>query len=267
MGRLAGRVAVVTGGGSGIGAAAAERLALEGAAVVVADIDAAAATRVADGIRAAGGAASTSVTDVGDPTAVGRMIDGAVDAFGGLDVLFNNAAALDLRERDHATADVELDVWERQLAVNLTGPLVASRAAIPHMVAAGRGSIVHTASAAGLLGDERRTGYAATKAGLIGLSRAIAVQYGKQGVRSNIVAPGQILTPFVRDAFSPADRELLLDAYLTPAPGEPEDVAALVAFLASDESAYITGQVIPIDGGLTAVLPFVPVLRRTRRAE
>lgn len=255
----------MTGGASGIGAATCRRLAREGAEVAVVDVDAGGADGTAASIVADGGRAIGVGADVGRPDEVVAAVETTVATFGGVDVLFNNAAALELRSEDHAVADVDLDVWQRQLAVNLTGPLVACRTAIPHMVERGGGSIVFTASAAALLGEERRTGYATTKAGLLGLSRAIAVQYGKAGIRSNVVAPGQILTEFVRASFSETDLEALQDAYLTPSAGEPGDVAALVAFLASDEASYITGQVLPIDGGLSAVLPFVTVQRGARR--
>jgi NAD(P)-dependent dehydrogenase (short-subunit alcohol dehydrogenase family) len=267
MPRLKDKVAIVTGGGAGIGAATCRRFGAEGASVAVVDINGESAERTAHTVVSAGGRAVALPTDLGRSDEVLKMVDDTVSAFGGVDVIFNNAAALELRDDDHATADIDLATWQRQLDVNLTGPMLVAKAAIPHMVEGAGGSIIFTSSAAALLGEERRTGYATTKAGLLGLSRAIAVQYGKQGIRSNVVAPGQILTEFVRTNFSQDTLEALEDAYLTPTAGEPDDVAALIAFLASEESSYITGQVIPIDGGLSAVLPFVPIIRRMRRID
>jgi NAD(P)-dependent dehydrogenase (short-subunit alcohol dehydrogenase family) len=256
-------VAIVTGAASGIGRASALALAREGAAVLVADLDAAGAARVAAEIEAAGGRGAAQHTDVADPASVAAMVEAAVQAFGGLDVLHNNAAASDptVIGADGELVDLDLTVWERTLAVNLRGPMLGCKYAIPRMLERGGGSIVNTSSASGLVGDLARPAYGVSKAGLDSLTRYVATQYGKRGIRCNSIAPGVIATPALeanvpREAIAVYER-----SHLTPRLGRPEDVAAAVVFLASDAAAFITGQTLCVDGGLLAHHPTVAELR------
>ncbi|MFI8435176.1 SDR family NAD(P)-dependent oxidoreductase [Streptomyces sp. NPDC079020] len=246
--RFDGHRVLITGAGQGIGAATARRLAAEGAAVLVTDLDAARAENTAEGIRAAGGTAESLPCDVGDRRAVEAAVAHAVTAFGGLDVLVNNAFS--------AGADTPLfedetdEVWQRDLDVTLTGPYRCSRAALPHLVASGRGAIVNIGSVNGEQ-DFGGHAYSAAKAGLASLTRTLAGHAGPRGVRVNLVAPGTIRTP------AWAGREADLDRIATLYPlgrvGEPDDIASAVAFLASHEASWITGTTLRVDGGLLAV--------------
>jgi NAD(P)-dependent dehydrogenase (short-subunit alcohol dehydrogenase family) len=262
-GRLAGRVAIVTGAASGIGRASALALAREGAAVVVADVDAAGASRVAEEIAAQGGRALGQRTDVAEPESVAAMVEAAVKGFGGLDVLHNNAAASDPATigSDGELVDLDLAVWERTLAVNLRGPMLGCKYAIPRMLERGGGAIVNTSSASGLTGDLARVAYGVSKAGVDSLTRYVATQYGKRGIRCNSIAPGVIATPALE---ANVPRELLAiyaRSHLTPGLGRPEDIAAVVVFLASDAAAFVTGQTLRVDGGLLAHHPTVAEIR------
>jgi NAD(P)-dependent dehydrogenase (short-subunit alcohol dehydrogenase family) len=260
-GRLENKVAIVTGGASGIGAATARMMAREGARVLVSDIDGDGAQALAAEIVDADGVAAGMRADMGEQEEIEAMVELAVATFGGLDVLSNNAAAMDQVPRDVPLVDMPIDAWERQLRVNLTGPMLASRFAIPHMIRRGGGSIVHTASVSGMRGQDGYSGYNASKAGLAGLSRAIAVTYGKQGIRSNAIAPGLTLSPYVSGRLDDATRELWTSHTMVPELGRPEDQAAAVVFLASDEARFVTGQILPVDGGLTVHLPVIPQMR------
>jgi NAD(P)-dependent dehydrogenase (short-subunit alcohol dehydrogenase family) len=263
QGSLAGRVAIVTGAASGIGRASALALAREGAAVVVADVDAAGAARVAAEIAAQGGRALGQRADVSDPDSVAAMVGAAVENFGGLDVLHNNAAASDPATigADGELAELDLAVWERTLAVNLRGPMLGCRCAIPRMLERGGGSIVNTSSASGLAGDLARVAYGVSKAGVDSLTRYVATQYGKRGIRCNSIAPGVIATPALEANVPPELLAIYERNHLTPGLGRPEDVAAVVVFLASDASALITGQTLCVDGGLLAHHPAVAEIR------
>jgi NAD(P)-dependent dehydrogenase (short-subunit alcohol dehydrogenase family) len=254
--RFAGKVAIVTGGGGGIGAATTQRLVAEGATVVVADIDLDAARAVAD---AAGPSAHAVAFDAGDPASVQRMVDDAVAAHGRLDVLHNNAA-LTGQAGDRDVAEVDFDLWDRIMAVNLRGYVAGCRFAIPHMIASGGGAIVQTSSGSGLAGDLVRTAYGASKAAVISLTQSVATQYGPQGIRCNAIAPGIVLTDAARRN-APQLVELLGRHALTTRLGSAEDIAALVCFLASDEAGYISGQVISCDGGAFAHVPQYADLR------
>jgi len=261
-GRVYGLTAVVTGAGSGIGAATAERLAEEGASVVVADVNGESGEQVAEGIRAKGGVALAVTTDMGEPEQIERLIARTVEEFGGIDVFHNNAAAMNLTRSDPALTEVDLEVWNRQLAVNVTGPMLAAKAAVPHMLRAGGGSLIHTASVEAIRASEARTGYSTTKAALLGLSRSIAVQYGPQGIRSNALLPGPTISDEARARIG-ADTHAMFGEYvMAPATSEPRDQASVVLFLASRESWFVNGQEIVVDGGFTTYLPFVPALRR-----
>ena len=263
MTRLAERVAIVTGGGSGIGRASALALARAGAAVLVADIAADAAERVAAELRAAGGHVHAQQADVSDEASVAAMVAAAVARFGGLDVLHNNAAATgwEVLGGDGEITRLDLAIWERSLAVNLRGPFLGCKHAIPEMLKRGRGSIVNTSSASGLTGDLVRTAYGVSKAGVDGLTRYVATQYGKRGIRCNAIAPGVIETPALRQNVPPEQVALFERHHLTPRLGTPEDIAAAVVFLASDDAAFITGQVLSVDGGLLAHHPTVAEVR------
>ncbi|MBM4385404.1 MAG: SDR family oxidoreductase [Deltaproteobacteria bacterium] len=263
MRRLENRVAIVTGGGSGIGRATALALAREGAAVLVADISRERAEEVAAEVRAAGGAARARVADVADEASVAAMVAAAVAAFGGLDILHNNAAATDwaVMGGDGEVAQLDLAIWERTLAVNLRGPFLGCKHAIPALLARGRGAIVNTSSASGLTGDLVRTAYGVSKAGLAVLTQSVATQYGKRGIRCNAIAPGVIETPALRQNVAPEQIALYERHHLTPRLGSPDDIANAVVFLASDDAAFITGQVISVDGGLLAHHPTVAEVR------
>jgi NAD(P)-dependent dehydrogenase (short-subunit alcohol dehydrogenase family) len=252
--RLIGKVAMVTGGGGGIGGATSRALAREGASVLVVDIDGAAAERVVSGIGPSGGRALAHQADLSDEGQVRSTVAAAVAAFGRLDVLHNNAALTDsdFLRRDTAVTDLELEVWDRTLAVNLRSQMLTCKYAVPVMVEGGGGSIVNMSSGASLKGDRTRTAYGVSKAGVNALSMYVATSHGKQGIRVNTIVPGLIITDAVRAHLSEKMLAGLGTAILTPHLGQPDDVADLVVFLASDESRYITGQMIPVDGGMSA---------------
>jgi NAD(P)-dependent dehydrogenase (short-subunit alcohol dehydrogenase family) len=262
MGRVEGKVAIVTGGGSGIGRASCELLAREGAKVVVADLDAASAERVAKGIVGAGGRAIAQEVDVALEASIEAMVRATVEAFGALHVLYNNAADTSLRamERDGALLDVSAETWDHVLAVDLRSVFLGCKAAIPRMIEAGGGSIVNASSNQSLAGDLSQTAYASAKAAINALSLSIATQYGRQGIRCNVVSPGPIRTPAFDRACPPEVTEELTRHSLVPRLGRPEDLAHAVLFLASDEAAYVTGQILRVDGGQLAHLPHYAML-------
>jgi NAD(P)-dependent dehydrogenase (short-subunit alcohol dehydrogenase family) len=250
MTKLDGKVAIVTGAGSGIGRASARRLASEGAAVIAADINADTAAETAELIKKDGGRAEGQWVDVSDEDAIAAMVDAAVSNFGSLQLLHNNAADVMIILQDLDVMTMTVEVWDRSMSVNLRGPMLGIKHALPHMIAAGGGAIVTTSSLAGQMGDLSRPAYGSSKAGIDALTRNVATQYGKQGVRCNAVAPGVVQTPSLT-ANVPADQiEIYRDNHVTPGMGRPEDIANAVAFLLSDDAAYITGQVINVDGGL-----------------
>ena len=258
MQRFEGKVAVVTGGGAGIGRATALRLASEGAAVGVADLAADAATLVVDEITTAGGAAHAIEVDVSDPVAVEAMIATTVDVLGGLDVLHNNAAAINLNMIDQDVVTMDLETWDRVLAVNLTGPMLGCRFAIPVMLEHGGGAIVNTASAAAFYGSSSLAAYGTSKAGVVALTRYVATAYGDRGIRCNAVAPGVVVARDMQDALGGPMGDTLrryTTSHLTGRLGYPEEIAAAVAFLASDDGAFVTGEVLRVDGGFTAHSP------------
>jgi 3-oxoacyl-[acyl-carrier protein] reductase len=242
---LAGRVAVVTGAGRGIGAATACMLARAGAQVALLDSDAAAVTQTAERIALAGGEALAFTNDVTDAFAVERTFDRVADDWGRLDVLVNNAGTL----REASLEELTEEDFQQTLDVNLRAAMVCARAAVPHMLRAGHGRILSAASATTRLGSQGLTAYAAAKAGIVGMTRTWARELGPRGITANAVAPGLIEGETVRTV--PPDE---LEASLARIParrlGRPEEVAAVYLFLASDLASFINGAVVGVDGGL-----------------
>ncbi|MEY2874581.1 MAG: hypothetical protein RLZZ373_1952 [Pseudomonadota bacterium] len=262
-GKLDGKVAIVTGAGSGLGEECARVLALHGARVAVVDIQTEAAAAVAQSIRDGGGDALAITTDMVDEDQIRSMAQQVVAHFGRIDVLHNNAAALDTAQRhaDRDVCNVDIAAWDRAMDVNARGAMLACKHVVPHMLAAGGGSIIFATSGFGALGDVTLTSYAASKAALMALARSVAAQYGKQGIRSNAIMIGLALTE-KSAAHMPAElKQILLDQHLTPTLGRPRQIADVVAFLASEESSFITGAVLPVDGGFTSHSPAMVPLR------
>jgi len=253
--RFDGKVAIVTGAGSGIGRSTSRRLSSEGASVLVADVNLDAAKETVAMIEQEGGTAAAQWVDVNEEDAIAAMVAAAVSTFGSLQLLHNNAADTLIIQRDLDVEHMEVEVWDRTLAVNLRGPMLGIKHALPHMLASGSGAIVTTSSLAGQMGDLSRVAYGASKAGIDSLTRYVATQYGKRGIRANAVAPGVVKTPALT-ANVPADEIVVYEKnHVTPGMGEPHDIAAVVAFLLSDDAAYVTGQVLNVDGGLEMHTP------------
>lgn len=272
--RFVGKVVLVTGGGSGIGEATLTAFAAEGAKVIVVDIHEANAHRVAQAIREKGGHASAFPADVADPKDAEAMITYAVDTFGRLDILHNNATALEIGR----VADLTIEGWNRTIAVNLTATFLGTKFALPVMITQGGGAIVNTASVSGLSGDYGLSAYNAAKAAVINFTRTTAIEYARYHIRVNCVCPAVIATPPLLAMFGEREANL---AHLMVAPsntpprqltaeerrqhkqriehahpvgrlGKPEEVARVVLFLASDEAPFVTGSAYLVDGGLTA---------------
>jgi NAD(P)-dependent dehydrogenase (short-subunit alcohol dehydrogenase family) len=249
---LEGRVAIVTGAGSGIGAASARRFAAEGATVGVADIRLAKAGEVAEEIRGAGGEALALVVDVADAASVAAMVGTVVDAYGRLDVLFNNAGTL----RPGTAVELAVEDWDLVMAVNVRSVFLGAKYAVPLMAQQGKGSIINTASISGLHGDGGAVCYAASKAAVINLTRALSTDHAAAGIRVNAICPGTIQTPPVQRMM--ADPEALatnLAAHAVGRLGFPEEIAAAAVWLASDESSFVSGEALVVDGGLHARSP------------
>lgn len=268
METLDSKVAIVTGAASGIGAATARLLADRGAAVVVADLDGGKAERVAAEIAAAEGRAVAHQVDVAEEGAVVGMIAAAVDTYGGLDILHNNAAALGGASPglDMDVAQLDVEVWDRTMAVNLRGVMLGCKHAIPRMLERGGGVIVNTSSGSAQRGDLSIPAYAVSKGGVDTLTRYVAAQYGKRGIRCNAIAPGLILTHSV-EFFGGEDYvNMLEEHHLTPRVGQPEDIAHAVLYLVSDEASFVTGQIWNVDGGiLSHTPPFADLIRMQKK--
>jgi len=244
-------VVVVAGGGSGIGAATARRLGEEGAAVVVGDLNGENAGLVAAEVRDAGGRALAVQFDIADDDSVRALVASAVAEYGGVDHLHANAADLspDTIGRDSDAVTVPLDVFDRTLEVNLRGHLLCTRHALPAMLERGGGAIVYTSSAAGHVGEPERPSYAAAKAGINSLARHVASRWGRAGIRANTVAPGLVVTQTMAETIAPEFKDYALGVGRSPRLGRPDDIAAMVAYLMSDDGEWINGQVISVDGG------------------
>jgi NAD(P)-dependent dehydrogenase (short-subunit alcohol dehydrogenase family) len=256
-GRLAGKRAIVTGAGSGIGRASARLFAAEGAAVLVVDRSAEAVEQTAALIRADGGVAIAQVADAGSDADVQAFVQRAVRELGGLEVLYANAG---VSGGDVPLQEQTVALWEEVLRVNLIGPFLAVKHAGAHMVAQGRGSIVCTASVAGLRANAGGNPYSASKAGVVSLVQTTANSFWGTGVRINAICPGLIETGMTRPIFDHARAAGHEDklGQINPLQryGLPQEIAAAALFLASDEASYVNGQALPVDGGLSSTLPF-----------
>lgn len=248
--RLKDKVALITGSGSGIGEATAKRLAAEGAAVIVVDLNEEGATRVAGEIRDAGGTVEALHANVGTPPEIENMIKFAIDKFGHLDILHNNA----IRLYTGRVGEMSLEHWRKSVDIGLTAYFYATRCALEVMVPRGKGTIVNTGSVSGLAADYGLGAYNAIKAGVINLTRATAIEYARKGIRCNAVCPGAILTPPILrsrralpDWAARSEQAIPMGRY-----GEPIEIANVVLFLVSDEASYVNGTCIVADGGLTA---------------
>ncbi len=250
--KLKDRVAVVTGGASGIGRAIAEALAREGARVAVADIDGERARRVVAAIQAAGGTAVAQPLDITDVAAVDSSIDGVAAHWGGLHVLVNCAGW----DRPMRFVDTTPEFWDKILAINLRGPLACTRAALRHMLPASYGKIVTIASDAGRVGSSGEAVYSAAKGGLIAFTKTVAREVARHRINVNCVCPGPSDTPLFQKEFAEKSPKLA-DSLKRVIPwgrlGVPDDVAPAVVFLASDAAGFITGQTLSVSGGLTMV--------------
>lgn len=257
MERVKNKVAIVTGGASGIGLSAASLLAKEGAKVVIADFNVEGAKQAAENIKKHGGEAVGIFLDAGDENSIKEAIEYTVQRFGTVSILFNNVGLTNL-QKDLDVVNLDLDEWDRLMNINIKSVLLGSRFAIPHMVEAGGGSIINTASMAGFTGDAVRSAYGASKAAVVNLTKYIAAQYGKDKIRCNAIAPGLILTPAAENNMSVEVLDIFAKYNALPYHGEPDDIGHTVVFLASDESKFITGQTIQVEGGHYIANPSVP---------
>jgi NAD(P)-dependent dehydrogenase (short-subunit alcohol dehydrogenase family) len=258
---LEGRVAIVTGGGNGMGERAAHTLAARGAAVIIIDRDPANGTRVADAIAADGGTVEYIHADVTVEDDIRQFVTAIEAKYGRIDVLDNNAAALELTATDGNVVDTSLETFTKTLAADVGGPFLVSKHVIPVMLKNGGGSIINMSSLSGLGGELTLTSYGVAKAGVMQLTRATATQYGHLGIRCNSIAPSYVSTAN-NNQYAPPQLEGIYERQ-TPSASvvDPQQVADVVAFLASDASRQINGHVIPVDGGFVAASSIVPDFR------
>jgi NAD(P)-dependent dehydrogenase (short-subunit alcohol dehydrogenase family) len=248
---LQGKRIIIAGGATGIGAAAAERLATEGASVVVGDINLAGAQVTAKRITEAGGSAVAVEFDLADENSVQALADRAVTELGGVDGLCNVGADLSVMLRDGDLLEMDPAVWRRTHDVNLLGYALTCRAVLPHLLGQGGGVIVNTSSGAAWGGEEKRPAYAASKAGINALTRHIASRWGKEGIRCNALAPGLVMGETQQGQDDQQLQRMALQYARSPRLGEPADLAGAVAFLFSDDAAWVSGQVWSICGGMS----------------
>jgi meso-butanediol dehydrogenase/(S,S)-butanediol dehydrogenase/diacetyl reductase len=252
MKRFEGKVAVVTGGASGIGAATLRRLASEGAKVVCADIDDEKGNELVADLARGGAAATFAHCDVGELSQVEAAVATAVESYGGLDIMHNNAAWTS----GGWVADIDPAEWDRSIRIMLTAVFYGCRAAIPAMLQRGGGAIVNTASIEAFGGEMLASPYVAAKAGVVNFTRNVAIEYGRKGIRANSICPGIVETPMfdLMATFAPRSRQEMAELNSLGRLIQPEEIAATVAFLCSDDASAITGAALVVDGGITASL-------------
>jgi NAD(P)-dependent dehydrogenase (short-subunit alcohol dehydrogenase family) len=254
---LDGRVAIVTGAGAvgAIGWESARALAEMGARVVLADVERDAVQDAAQELKAAGHEVAAQQVDISDEASVAALARAAVEQFGTIDVVDNNAAATYLTPQDVDVLNASVEVWDKTMAVNVRGTMLMCKHAMPVMLDKGKGVIINIVSDLALTGDIGNVAYAASKAGIASLTRHIATTYGHRGIRANAVAPGLTNTPQMGRSLPPDFVRLIEDSCVLPRLGASTDIANMVAFLATDRAAYVTGQTISVDGGLLMHLP------------
>jgi NAD(P)-dependent dehydrogenase (short-subunit alcohol dehydrogenase family) len=252
VGLVQGKVAIVTGGGANIGEACAKMLAVHGACVVVADINVPGAQRVASEITAMGGKAFAHRVDIADEQSIAALVAESAAQFGKLDIVHNNAANTGAEQmgRDTLLTGMDRDVWDAAFDVNTRGTMLMTKHTVPHLIAAGGGSIVNTSSGVSLLGDVLNPAYSASKAAVNALTRNTATQFGQQNIRCNAVLPGLVLSPVARAQMSDAQLAMIQRHVLLPRESVADDIAGAVTWLASDMASFVTGQIISVDGGI-----------------
>lgn len=256
--QLAGKVAIITGSGANIGEACARALAGAGASVILADINIAGAEAVAGEIVAGGGTAMAHRLDLAEEDSIRALVVATVQRFGRIDVLHNNAADTRLEQMgaDGRITELEASVWDRAFHINARGTMLMIKHVVPHMIGAGGGSIINTSTGVSLTGDIFNPSYSASKAAVNALTRNTAVQFGRQNIRCNAVTPGLVLSPLAREMMGDAQIDMIQRHVLLPRFSKPEDIADAVLFLASDQSSFITGQILSVDGGIVHHTPY-----------
>jgi NAD(P)-dependent dehydrogenase (short-subunit alcohol dehydrogenase family) len=250
--RLADKVTIITGAGGGMGRVAAQMFAKEGAKIVVAEYGEAAGQETVDIVRAEGGEATFVKVDVSKEADAKAMVDHAVETYGRLDCLYNNAGVMP--EADHSVIDTDVDVWDQVMAVNVRGVFLGCKYAIPAMEAGGGGSIINIASFVALVGcSVPQDAYTASKGAVLSLTRSLAVQFGPKGIRTNAICPGPVETPLLMDWLvrDEAAKQLRLARNPTGRFGKPEEIVYMAMYLASDESRWTNGASLVVDGGIT----------------